>query len=131
MAGDSSGTGGTGLLDSLRQLAATFVAIVQTRLEILSTEIEEEKLRLGRQLLLAAVALFFLGLGAALLTLFVVLLFWDSHRVAVTGFLALAFLVIGTVIAMIFRSRARAKTALFAASLSELAKDHEQLTRRS
>lgn len=131
MAGEPSGTGGTGLLDSLRNLAVTLVAVIHTRLEILSTEIEEEKLRIAQQVLLAAVALFFFGLGVLLSTLFVVLLFWDTHRLAVAGLLAAAFLGVGAIAALVFRSRARGKKALFAASLSELAKDQQQLKRRS
>lgn len=132
MAGDQSGSGAGGgaeLLDSLRNLAVTLVAIIQTRLEILSTEIEEEKLLVAQQILLGATAFFFLGLGIILLAILLVVLFWDTHRLAVIGVLAAAFLAIGTAAAIVFRNRAQARTTLFAASLAELARDHEQLKR--
>jgi uncharacterized membrane protein YqjE len=45
-----------GLLDSLRNLAGTFLAIVQTRIEIFASEIDEERARLARIAVLAAVA---------------------------------------------------------------------------
>jgi len=36
------------LLESLRGLAKTFVALVQTRIEIFASEIDEERTRVGR-----------------------------------------------------------------------------------
>ncbi|OGA53958.1 MAG: hypothetical protein A3F74_11595 [Betaproteobacteria bacterium RIFCSPLOWO2_12_FULL_62_58] len=119
-----------GLLASLRNLAATAVGILQTRLELLATEVEEERLRLLQIALWAVIAVFLLALGILTLTLFVVILFWDTHRVLVTGLLAVLYLVLGAAIGLAARSKARAKSKLFSASLAELAKDREQLTLR-
>lgn len=116
-----------GLLASLRRLAATLVAVFQTRLELLATEVEEERTRLGRLLLLGAAAAFFLALGMLTLTLFVIVLFWDTHRLLVTGLLAALYLGAGLAIAFAARREALARPRLFAASLSELAKDREHL----
>src|SRR5439155_1667819 len=44
-----------GLLESLRNLARTFLAIVQTRIEIFASEIDEERTRLARIAVLVAV----------------------------------------------------------------------------
>lgn len=117
----------SGLLASLRRLAATLVAVFQTRLELLATEVEEERVRLGRLLLLGAAAAFFLALGMLTLTLFVIVLFWDTHRLLVAGLLAALYLGAGLAIAFAARREARARPRLFAASLSELAKDRERL----
>ena len=119
-----------GLLASLRNLVATAVGILQTRLELLATEVEEERLRLLQIALWAVIAVFLLALGILTLTLFVVILFWDTHRVLVTGLLAVLYLVLGAAIGLAARSKARAKSKLFSASLAELAKDREQLTLR-
>ena len=119
-----------GLLASLRNLAATAVGILQTRLELLATEVEEERLRLLQIVFWAVIAVFFLVLGILMVTLFFVVLFWDTHRVLVTGMLAALFLALGVVTGLAVRSRARAKSKLFSASLAELAKDREQLTSR-
>jgi len=119
-----------GLLASLRNLAATAVGILQTRLELLATEVEEERLRLLQIALWAVIAVFLLALGILTLTLFVVILFWDTHRVLVIGLLAVLYLVLGAAIGLAARSKARAKSKLFSASLAELAKDREQLTLR-
>lgn len=117
----------SGLLASLRRLAATLVAVFQTRLELLATEVEEERVRLGRLLLLAAAAAFFLALGILTLTLFVIVLFWDTHRLLITGLLAALYLGVGLAIGLAARREVLARPRLFAASLSELAKDRERL----
>lgn len=119
-----------GLVQSLRRLAATLIALLQTRLELLANELEEERVRLVQVLLWGCIALAFLLLGVVMLTLFVVVLFWDTHRVLVSGLLALTFIAIGLAAVAVARSRARARSRLFSASLAELANDREQLTPR-
>src|SRR5688572_2800455 len=117
-----------GLLHSLRTLLATLLATIRTRGELLQVELEEERLRVSGIVVFALVAAFFLALGVLLLSFFLILLFWDTHRLLVCGLLALAYLVIGASFALVARQRSRAKSKLFAASLAELVKDGEQLT---
>src|SRR6266849_3582279 len=80
-----------GLFESLRNLAKTFLAVVQTRIEIFASEIDEERTRLARIALLAAVAAFCLGLAVILLVFFLVVLFWDSNRLLAIGVLTGVF----------------------------------------
>ena len=117
-----------GLFTSLRNLATTLVAVAQTRLELLSAEIEEEQVRLLQILLGSLIALFFSALGVVMLTLFVVAWFWESHRALVIILLAMLYLGIGGVLWLIVRSKVRQKSKLFSASTAELAKDRQQLT---
>lgn len=117
----------SGLLASVRKLSATVVALLQTRLELLSTEAEEHIVRLGRLCAYAAVALFLLMLGVMGATLFIVVLFWDTHRLVTIGLLTLFYLGAGIAAAWHARREARAQPRLFASSLAELAKDHQQL----
>jgi uncharacterized membrane protein YqjE len=116
-----------GLLASLRRLAATTVDILRTRLELLAVELQEEGLRLAQIAIMAVVALFFLVLGVIMLTLLLVVLFWETHRVMVVALLAAGYLGLGVAIAFGARSRLRTGTKLFAASLAELSKDRERL----
>lgn len=130
MAVEESGPGSarsSGLFVSLRNLAATLVATAQTRLELLSTEIEEERLRLLQILLGSLIALFFSALGMVMLTLFVVAMFWDTHRVLVMILFAVLYLGIGAIFGLVVRSKAREKSRLFSASIAELARDRQQL----
>jgi len=121
------GAGSVGLLQSLRALLATLLATVRTRGELLQTEIEEERLRLAGIALFSIAGAFFLVLGILLLSFFLILLFWDSNRVLITGLLAFAYLSIGAGCALAARRRSRVKSKLFAASLAELGADGERL----
>lgn len=119
-----------GLLESVKRLASTLVSIVSTRLELLANELHEERLRLTQILLLTLSAFFCFCMGVLLLTIFIVVLFWDDHRLAVLGGLCILFFVLGTLMAMLSRNKARSKPGLFSASLAELVKDREQLEPR-
>jgi uncharacterized membrane protein YqjE len=116
-----------GLMESLKRLACTLLAIFQTRLELLSNEMEEERLRIEQMLLFGSVALFFFGLAVMLLTAFFVVLFWDSHRLLVLSGFAALFFVAGLLAWNALRRVAREKSKLFSASLAELADDRVQL----
>src|SRR5687767_763948 len=121
---------GTGIVRSLRNLAATLVAVFHTRFELLVTEIEEERVRLLELLLWAAAALFCLGVTVLLLVLLLIAVFWDTHRIAVIATLAAVFLAAGVAIAAGARNRMHARSRLFSASLDEIARDKDQLTPR-
>lgn len=116
-----------GLLHSIRKLATTLVGVLQTRLGIFATELEEAKLQLSQLFLLGLVALFCLGLGIVLLAVFFVVLFWDSYRLAVLGIMAAVFLGMGIFAVLALRAKAAENTEMFSATLAELAKDREQL----
>jgi uncharacterized membrane protein YqjE len=116
-----------GLMESLRRLASTLVSIVSTRLELLANELHEERLHLTQMLLYALFAIFCLGMGLLLLTIFVVVLFWDDHRLAVLGGLSILFFALGLLLATVMRARAQSKSKLFSFSIAELAKDRDQL----
>lgn len=115
------------LASRLRGLAAEAIGILQTRLELLATELQEEKLRLGALLGFAAAAFFFLGFGAVLLALFLTVLLWDSHRLLALGMFTAAFLAIGIVAALAAARLVRRGSRLFAASIAELAQDRDML----
>lgn len=125
-----SGEPDTGIVQSLRNLAATLVAAFHTRLDLFVTEIEEEKVRLLELLLWAAAALFFLGIGVLLLMILLIVMFWDTHRIAVIGTLAAVFLAGGAALAAGARNRMQSRSRLFSATLDELARDRDQLTPR-
>lgn len=111
----------------LRGSVAGALGILQTRLELLATEFQEEKLRLGLLLGYAAAAFFFLGFGAVLLALFLTVLLWDSHRLLALGIFTALFLAIG-LFAMLSAARiGRQGSRLFAASIAELKQDREMI----
>jgi uncharacterized membrane protein YqjE len=117
-----------GLLASLKALTATLVGVVQTRLELLSTDVAEERARLTAILVSVMVALFCLGVGVVLLTTLIVVVFWDTHRLAALGGLTALFLITGAGLWWLAMHKLRTKPRLFDASISELAKDRDQLS---
>lgn len=122
--------GSKGLLESLAALAATLVAIAHTRLDLLSADLEEDRERVLSLLVLTLAALFCLGVGVVLATILIVVAFWDTHRVLALSGLAGFFLAVGMAAWIFAMHKARTKPRLFAASLSELLKDRQQLVSR-
>lgn len=111
----------------LRSSIAGALGILQTRLELLATEFQEEKLRLGALLGYAAAAFFFLGFGAMMLALLLTVLLWDSHRLLALGIFTALFLAIGILAALAAARIGRQGSRLFAASIAELAQDREMM----
>jgi uncharacterized membrane protein YqjE len=116
-----------GLLHSIKHLAQTLLGAAQTRLEILATEIEEERARLEQMLLVAAAAAFCLAMGVVLCIALIVLYYWDTHRLLAVGVLAAAFLGAGVVLGLILRDKGKSRPKPFAITRSELAKDRAML----
>lgn len=127
---DKTSGGNRGLLDSLTVLAATLVAIARTRLELLSSDLEEDRERLLSLLVLTLIGLFCLGVGVVLATILLVVLFWDA-RLLVLGVLAGAFLAGGVSVGLLAMRKVKTKPRIFSASLSELSKDRQSLVSRT
>lgn len=108
----------------------TLLSIVQTRLELLSTELEEERVRIGQLLLYGAIAFFFFGMSILLLTVFIVVAFWDNHLLLVLVGLVVLFFFAGLFAWFAFRQVARKRLRIFSSSLDELAEDRDWFTPR-
>lgn len=116
-----------GFFQSFRSLVATLLGILETRLDLFSTELEEQQERLKEILLFSAMALFCASLGVIFLTLFIVVLFWETHRLLVVGAIALVYFTLAGIAALALKKKVQSKPKLFSATLAELAKDREQL----
>ena len=117
-----------GLLASLKTLTLTLVDVVQTRLELLSSDVAEERAHLTAILISALVALFCIGVGVVLLAVLIVVMFWESHRLLSLGLLTAVFLAAGAGLWGVAMHKMRNKPRLFDASINELAKDRDHLS---
>ena len=117
----------SGLLGSIKRLLSTLISVASTRLELLANELHEERLHLGQMLLCFLLVLFCFAMALMLLTVFIVVLFWDSHRLAVLGSVCVLFIVAGVFLVLKLRRLSQIKSKLFSVSLAEFAKDREQL----
>ena len=117
----------SGLFRSLAHFLATAIGIAQTRLELLSTELQEEIHRVAEIMLWAAIAVLAAGVGLFLLALVVGVWVWDTRRVlasvAVTG----VFFLFAATAGLVLRAKVRGKPPLLDATLAELKKDRASL----
>ena len=118
---------GSGLAGSIKRLLSTLTQIASVRLELLANELQEERLHLEQRLVCFFAALVCFAMTAQLLTVFIVVLLWDSHRLLAIGGLSAVFFVTGVMLVMRLQQMTQKKSRLFADSLAEFAKDREQL----
>ena len=116
-----------GLLASLRRLAATSLELVAVRIELLGTELEQEKQRVFDALIRGAVALVLLGLALVLFIAFVLMLVQPQYRLAAVGVLAALLAAGGVWLLRSARERIAAREGAFAATLGELRRDRAGL----
>lgn len=115
-----------GVLASLQGILDGGLALVENRLELFALELREEKLGLVRTMFWAAAVVVLASMALGLSTVGVVILFWDSARVAALFALSLVYL-LGALLAWRgLRSRVH-RAPSFSASLGELAKDRAWL----
>lgn len=115
------------MFDSLRLLLAQVLALVQTRLELFTTELSAEVQRAVRVLVLAFVALLFGALGLLMLAATIILSVWEQHRLLATAAVTTVFLSIAALaVWQAWRSVARGPR-LLEATLEELRRDRDAL----
>lgn len=118
--------GGSGPMGALKNIAATLLATLETRLALLANEIQIEKHHALRQFTLVLALVLCLGLGALLAVALVVVLWWEQRTLVLGAFLVL-FLGLAGYFYAALRRRKAASEPLFEASLAELREDLRQL----
>ena len=118
------------LADSLRGILDAGVQTVHTRLELLSVEFQEEKLRLSGLLLNLMLCALMLGFGLVFLAVFLTVLWWEEYRLVALGVATVVFIGGALLTASNAARELRRGSRLFAASLAELARDRDALQRR-
>jgi uncharacterized membrane protein YqjE len=121
----------SGLFRSLAHLLATAIGIAQTRLELLTTELQEEMHRVAEIMLWATVALLAAGIGLFLLALVIIFVFWDTHRVLASIVVTSVFFAIAAIAGLVLNAKVRSKPPLLDATLAELKKDRASLLSKS
>ena len=111
-----------GIIPSLKKLLQIVLTTAANRLELAAVETQEEAARWVESLILVAALAVLGALALAMVSLAIVLTFWDEHRLAAMVGLSIVYLIafLGTV----WRLRWRLKNwDSFAATLAELKKD--------
>ena len=117
------------LLSSLKNLVSTGASIAQTRLELISTDVQIARSKFISLLVMIVFALFFLFFGLVMLALLIVIYSWETNRILALTLLTSGFLAVGVILAAVILQSLRTMPKLFEATISELQKDREELSR--
>lgn len=79
------------ILETVGRIGGTLLDMVRTRLELAALEIEEETQRIVGYFVMALVALILFGIAMVLLAFTIILVFWDTHRLAAAAGLVVVF----------------------------------------
>lgn len=115
------------IVHRLGRLATTVAAIIHTRLALAAVEMQEQSLRLLTYLALGLLALVCLSAALLLLGFFVIVLFWDNHRLEAIALVSLGFMAIGAAIAAGVRNSFRSQPNMLSFTLAELSKDIDSM----
>lgn len=108
---------------TISRIGANLLAMLRTRLELAAIELQEETHRLLGYLAWGVAAAFFAVVAVLLAILFVLVLFWDTHRLLAVGGMILLF-ALGSLLAFLkVKGELSSRPPIMAATLAELRKD--------
>ncbi len=114
---------------TVRSAVRTLLSFAETRARLAANEFEEQLLRLLEVAAWAVAAVFFFAIAVLLVSLFIILVFWDANRVLAAGLLAGLFVAGGGVSVMMVRACLAARPKFLAATLAEFEKDRQKMGR--
>ena len=120
-----------GIVESLRSMVATLLQILHTRVELVTTELQEEMHRVTSIALWGAVALASGALFVLMLAATVIIAAGPEYRLIATLSVTGVFLVVLIVSLSLVKSRLHRKGGLLASSREELRRDRDALRRRT
>jgi uncharacterized membrane protein YqjE len=118
------------LFSSLKNLVSTGASIAQTRLELISIDVQIARTKFLSLLVMVICTLFFLFFGLVMLALLIVIYSWETDRVLALTLLTCGFLAVGCFLALVVLRSLKTMPKLFDATISELAKDRQELAKR-
>jgi uncharacterized membrane protein YqjE len=117
------------ILSAVKNLVSTAASITQTRLELLSIDVQIARSLFMRLLVFIILALFFLFFGLVMLALLIVIYSWETNRMMALGLLSGGFLSVGLILALVVLRALKTMPKLFESSIAELAKDRQALSK--
>lgn len=117
----------SGLLARMRSLVSGVLEIVETRLELLGTDVELQGERLRTLAILLLAGLLFLALALVFVSVLVIAAFWDSYRLTAIAAVAAIHLIAGAGCLLALRRLIRFGPRPFDATIAELRQDIARL----
>jgi uncharacterized membrane protein YqjE len=118
------------LRGAVGRLAAALLDAGRTRLELATVEFEEARARAAENLVLVLVAAAAFAFALLAVSMLIVVLFWDTYRIAALVGMALVYLLIGVFALWRLSEHKKADPPAFAATLAELERDRAFLASR-
>jgi uncharacterized membrane protein YqjE len=115
----------SGLIDAFRKLGESLIGTIHDRIELLSVEFQEEKLRLIRLFVAISIALFAGMMAVTFASITLVYLFWESARLVVLIALTLLYGGAAAWIVLGVRRSFHTQPKPFEGTLQELKEDRE------
>jgi uncharacterized membrane protein YqjE len=116
-----------GLRSALARAGASLLGVVRTRLELASVEYQEARERTIAKVILTAIVVIAFAFALLMASALVVVLFWDTHRIAALVAVTLGYAAIGAVAWWRLNVEARSAPAPFEATRTELDRDAQWL----
>jgi uncharacterized membrane protein YqjE len=120
-----------GLRDALARLAQSALGTLRTRAELAGVELAIERERLVARLALLVGGVVAIAFAALFAGAFIIVLFWDTHRLPAIAAVALVHAAAGALLIAKARAIGREAPAPFAATFAELDKDRGRFARAS
>ncbi len=111
----------------VRRILAHGIGLAGTHLELFGLELQDALQRFLGHLILGVIAIILGGLCLALAAILLLIIFWDSHRIAVALGLTLVYGAAALACVAYLRYRLRHAADLFPATCAELARDRKAL----
>ena len=123
MSDGARGSSRRGLSGALAQLGAALLGLARTRLELVTLEVDEARTRATEQLVLILVAGLFFAFAVLAASALVVVLLWDTHRIAALCGVTVAYVVFGLIALWRLSVKRQTGSPSFAGTLAELERD--------
>ncbi len=115
------------LFASLRSFWSVLVAILYTRLDLATAELEDQGIRLLKLIAAGLVSLLSLFSAFFWATFLVLAFFWDTHRLRALGVIFLVYFILGVVLLIVARNMILSRPKFLSQTLAELRRDVEGL----
>ena len=119
-----------GLRAAAAQLAAALLGFGRTRLELAAVEVEDARARAVDSLILTLIAVICFAFAVLAASMLVVVVFWDTHRIAALCGMTIVYGLLGLVALWRHAVHRKDSAPPFAATLAELERDRAWLATR-
>jgi uncharacterized membrane protein YqjE len=126
---EATGSGASpGLYQSVLSFWSVLIAILYTRLDLVTAELEDEGVRLAKLVVSSLISLLCLHTAFFFAMLFLLALFWDTqYRLGVLGGIFGIYFVIGISLLLVARNTILSRPKFLSQTLAELRRDAEGL----